>query len=620
VGVTEEGRASLGKQRQTVVDFETKTIHERPNYPPAPVGVAVQREGQPPQYLAWGHPTGNNCTKDGAKEILKDFWRTDKLLFHNAKFDIDVAQVHFGLPMPDSDDTLFVLFLHNPNAKTISLKPASEELLGMKPEEQDAVHQWLIEHHVVRPDTKDWGAHIAEAPADLVGSYAIGDVVRTKLLFDKIAPCIHEAGMAQAYAREIALLPILLENEREGMRVDVNKLEQDIDAYEGAIETVDNWLRKRLKAPGLNVDSNVQLVNALRSSGVVTQFPRTPKGNDSVRKDLLTPDMFSDKQVASALGYRNRAGTCLTMWMRSWLEMATKSGGRILTVWNQVRQSHNDIDRQGARTGRLSCSPPFMNIPKKWEGKDDGYLHPEHLEVPRLPLVRTYILPDKGDKIGHRDYSQQELRVLAHFEDGRLAETYRRDPRTDFHKMMMEIINEATHLDITREPAKIIDLALVYAMGLGKLAARLKVDVALAKRMRDAQRSGLPGLAVLERSLKVRASKGEPVRTWGGRLYHKEDPIVVNGVRKDLGYKLLNTLIQSSSADVTKEAILRYHAHPKKRGRFMLTVHDEINVSCSSLRELRVLKEAMESVELDVPMLTDAKVGPNLGELQKYED
>lgn len=188
---------------------------------------------------------------------------------------------------------------------------------------------------------------------------------------------------------------------------------------------------------------------------------------------------------------------------------------------------------------------------------------------------------------------------------------------------MQEIINNTTSLGVSRDVAKIIDLALVYAMGLGKLAASLKTDVATARRMRMAQRQAIPGLALLEHGIKQRAGTGQPVRTWGGRLYYKEEDAIFNGVRKDLGYKLLNTLIQSSSADITKEAIIRYHNHPKRRGRFLLTVHDEINVTVGKKamkEELKVLKEVMESVELDVPMLTDAKTGPNLGELKAYND
>jgi DNA polymerase I-like protein with 3'-5' exonuclease and polymerase domains len=406
---------------------------------------------------------------------LKEAWNGRRpLLFHNGKFDIDVATTHCGLPEPSwqrTHDTLYLLFLYNPNAETIALKPSAHLLLGLPPEEQDAVRAWLVAHHVVRDDNKDWGAYISRAPADLVGKYCIGDVERTEKLFEFTYPYVVKNDMLRAYDRERQLQPILLENERAGMRVDVDRLDRDIEVYQDAIKTCDNWLRQRLGRPKLNIDSNPQMVEALKSSGVVKEFPRTEKGGDSVSKKLLTPEMFGDPQVASTFGYRNRACTCLSVWMEKWLALASANGGYIFTDWSQVRNTKESGDRKGARTGRLACSPPFMNIPKKWEGKNDGYAHPEHLPIPHLPLVRRYVLPDKGDKICHRDYSQQELRVLAHFEDGPIAAMYHRDPKVDFHRVMQDIINEHTGLGITRDAAKIIDLALAYAMGLGKLAA-----------------------------------------------------------------------------------------------------------------------------------------------------
>jgi DNA polymerase I-like protein with 3'-5' exonuclease and polymerase domains len=88
-------------------------------------------------------------------------------------------------------------------------------------------------------------------------------------------------------------------------------------------------------------------------------------------------------------------------------------------------------------------------------------------------------------------------------------------------------------------------------------------------------------------------------------------------------YKLLNYLVQGSAADATKEAIIRHHNHPKREARFMVTVYDEINASAAKKRmalEMEILRETMESLEFDVPMLSDGKTGPNWGTLTKYKD
>ena len=104
-----------------VVDFETLPIEPRPQFPPVPVGVALQRMGGGRgSYLSWGHPSGNNTTRAEAVRKLREFWRgEEELLFHNAPFDIAVAEERLGLRQPAwhrIHDTLPLLFLDDPRA------------------------------------------------------------------------------------------------------------------------------------------------------------------------------------------------------------------------------------------------------------------------------------------------------------------------------------------------------------------------------------------------------------------------------------------------------------------------------------------------------------------------
>ena len=609
-----------------VIDLETEAIEARPKYPPKPVGVSIL-DGRECKYWAWGHPTKNNCTKEQARTRLAGAYRSGRpLLFHNAKFDMDCIEEHMGLKLPSwdrFDDTLFDLFLYNPHARSLSLKPAAKELLGMPPEERDAVNEWLLEHGFIkRLDQKDAGAYICKAPGDLVGEYAKGDVIRTKRLREKVHPLVLKAGMGEAYDRERRLLPVLLENEREGMRVDVRALRKDIKVYESSLKRVDLWLRDRLKDKGLNLDADADVAKALKKNRIVTEWTKTPTGRDSVSKKYLTPDKFRDPKVASALGYRNRLSTVLSMSMRPWLEQAENGNGYITTQWNQVRQAHGNDGFAGARTGRLSCSR-FMNITKDFEDKDDGYVHPKFLRgLPRLPLVRRYVLPDEGESFGHRDYNQQELRILGHFEDGPLCQAYNEDPKLDIHTYVQQLIKEILGLDLHRRYVKNMNFGKVYGMGSGALAERLQCTVEEARRFFAAHSKALPGVRDLEQDIKWRAREGKPIRTWGGRLYYCEEPKLIRGRMWTFEYKLLNYLIQGSAADCTKEAVIRY-AEAKKHGRFMVTVHDEINFSApkkAMREEMKVLRDVMASVEFDVPMLSDGKVGESWGNLTKWED
>jgi DNA polymerase-1 len=623
------------------VDFETKGIQRRPEYPPKPVGVSIIMPGERKStYYAWGHPTKNNCTEKQGHAKVKEAWelaRTKKigLLFQNGKFDVDVAEVHCGVKRLDWSlyhDTMFLIFLSDPHAETYSLKPAAERILGMPPEEQDAVKEWVLAHKreisqkygLAKDFTpSEWGAYICEAPGDLVGKYADGDTIRTLKLFKHLYPDVWARGMAESYDRERKLMPILMDNERAGMRIDVPGLERDIEQYRSARTTADNWLRKTLKAPDLNIDSDKDMAAALKRAGVVTDFVKTPTGQDSVSKKNLTADLFNDKRVFATFGYRNRLTTCLTMFMERWHSIGHRTG-YINTTWNQVRQSRSS-GNNGTRTGRPSTSDPnFLNLSKSWYDKNDGYVHPKHLKsLPELPLVRKYILPDPGGVFLHRDYNQQELRLLAHFENDKLMDAYNANPRMDVHQFVVDAVYEILGLKLERRAAKVVNFGLLYGMGLGKLSEDMDTDVETAKRIKKAQLSALPGLKALQDDINALAKGGQPIHTFGGREYYPEPSKIINGRLVDFIYKLLNYLIQGSAADFTKEAIIRYH-DVRKDSRFLVTVYDEINISApkgSVKREMKALREAMEGIpNVDVPMLTDGKSGLTWGDLAKYED
>lgn len=617
------------------IDFESDAIQARPVYPPRPVGVAIRTPGRKPRYYAWGHPTENNCTKEEAVAALRLAWADKRpKLFHNAKFDMDVADVHLGLPiLPEGQfhDTLPLLFLRNPHSKSLSLKPAAAEILGMEPVERDAVKEWLMSNAKrleaegalyvgpIKPST--WGAYIGLAPGKLVGKYAVGDVDRTWQLFEKVWPEIEERGMLEPYNTELKLIPLLLANERKGIRVDVEALQRDSVMYHTALETADNWLRKRLDAPGMNLDSDAEVAAALEACGVVTQWVKTATGKNSTAKKNMTPAMFNDPKVASVLGYRNRLTTCLGTFIDKWAAAGEAGGGWLHTTWNSVRSGHGN-DTTGARTGRMSSTPAFMNMPNSFEDKNDGYIHPKFLKsLPPLPLMRKYILPDSPDhEIVMRDFAGQELRVLGHFEDGALQAAYAANPYLDVHGWVKDMAFADFGVTMTRLQAKIVDFLTVYGGGVGKLAETLGVDITEAQKFKDVQNKVITGLKDLNKNLKAIVNGGDPIVTWGGRQYHKEPSALIKGRMVDFAYKMLNYIVQGSSADITKRALLNYDA-VKQHGRFLLAVHDEIVLSVPSKHvktEALILRDAMFDMPgLDVPMLSDCETGPNYYDLVK---
>lgn len=609
------------------IDFETEAIQDRPHYPPKPVGVSILLPGKKPKYYAWGHPEGNNCTfQDARQALLAAYGTKNRKLFHNSKFDVEVAHVHMGVRMlswDEIEDTLFLLFLNNPHAKSLSLKPAAEAYLGMPPEEQDDVKDWVMAN-VPGAKLSDWGAYICKAPAQIVGPYANGDVERTYRLFKELRPVIAECGMDAAYNRERRLMPILLENERVGIRVDTASLSRDLDSFRAAVVVAEKFLFKHLGG-SFNLDSDEEKAERLERHGVVTEWAMTPTGRRSTSKKNMTLDKFNDPKIASALGYRDRLCTCIRMFGENWLQMAEAGDGYIHTNWNQVRQTNDRNSFSGTRTGRPSTSNPnFLNISKTWMDKDDHYAHPKFLKVPELPLMRKYLLPDPGHVFLHRDYNQQELRALAHFEDGALMKMYQENPRMDIHAFVSKEVARLRGMELPRRPAKITVFRRIYGGGAPATAQALNCSIDVARRVIGAIEAAIPGLKDLDKELKAIGRSGGAIRTWGGRTYYCEPPSYSKKYKRDMTYeyKLLNYLIQGSSADATKESIIRYD-DTRKGSRFLVSVYDESNISApigTAKREMNTLREAMESVEFDVPMLTEGKSGPSWGELKEYKD
>lgn len=568
----------------------------------------------------------------------------------NGKFDLDVAEAHMGLPVPpwhQVHDTMLLLFLDDPHQTELGLKPAAERLLGEPPEERDAVVDWLLAHQPLahrgvkmsksKSSEHYAGAYVAFAPATVTGPYADGDTGRTRRLFELLWPRTRDRQMLAAYDRERELLPILLRMEQRGIRADLERLRADVATYQVAQAQVDAWVRRRLRCgEELNLDSGDQLMAAMLKAGVADEHLalRTASGKLSTSKDSLL-QAVSDKGFLAVMRYRAALKTCLGTFMEAWLEEATRAGGLISTSWNQVKSPAGD-SAVGTRTGRLSASR-FMNMPKEFNAifrhEEPNPDAAKRLPVcpikglPSLPLARSYILPFEGHVLVDRDYSQQEPRILAHFDAGDLMAKYNENPWIDFHDYAKAEL-EKFNLFYERKPVKNTNLGLIYGMGAPKLALKNDMPVTESKVLRDAILKLYPGLKDMYKEMKRRELNNEPVRTWGGREYYCEPPRLIDGRIVHFDYKMVNVLIQGSAADCTKEAVLRWDRRVHELGKadswfLILTVHDQLTVSApvaELVPAMDLLREVMQSVEFDVPMLSEGAYSfTNWAELKDYD-
>lgn len=598
------------------VDFETEAIQGNPIYnPPRPVGVSIKREGEESHYLAWGHPTENNCSFEDGRAKLLTALHEDKegYLAHNAPFEASILQRHFGYVQKDPlkvHDTQYLLFLTDPYATSFSLKPSAERILGLPPDEQNEVMRWVLAH-VPGSKKSDWGAYICKAPGKMVGRYAVGDTDRTRALYDVLYPRVLQAGMLEPYRREQHLMPVLTASSQRGVRLDTARLEQDIATYSAAKRTAEDYIHKQLG--DFNIDSDEELASALERTGQVTAWVLTATGRRSTsRKNLV--GRVKDPALLAYLAYRGVLSTCLGTFALPWLEQARAEEGRLHPQWNQVRADKGtDNDMSGTRTGRMSCrNPNLQNPPNEFE----SLVIPEGLPPPMI--MRRYLLPEEGHVWLKRDFSAQEMRIMAHFAEGRLFDAFCLDPATDPHVAVQKMIKELLGIDMPRKYVKITGFGIMYGRGVPNLSAALGVDQEEGKRVRDAYYAALPEVRQLSIETRNRGKRGQFIRTWGGRVYYREP-----NDERDLSYKLLNYLIQGSAADQTKQSMVDWERVRAPHDTLLAAVHDEINVSApveDAANAMQRLKNAMNADRFDVPFMSEGYTGPNWGEIVSYKD
>lgn len=168
------------------LDFESHGIENRPSYPPAPVGIAYYDWDKELDYLSFGHPQQNVTNERTARNFTNaKIKQADLLLFHNAAFDCAILEEKWDIEVPWDKVvcTMVMAFLHNPHGE-LSLKPLAGKHLNMPPEERDKVREWLVANNICRASDKNWGKYIALAPGNIVGPYAMGDVIRTYKLWE----------------------------------------------------------------------------------------------------------------------------------------------------------------------------------------------------------------------------------------------------------------------------------------------------------------------------------------------------------------------------------------------------------------------------------------------------
>ena len=597
------------------IDFETEKIIEGSGKTPKPVGVSIKYKNDKSEYLAWGHPIGNNCTMDNAKNRLKniiDDRNSSLILCHNSKFDLRICLEHFNLPIPTPDrivDTMIMAYLIDPREDSLALKDLALKYCGMPPTDQRVMYDWLIAN--VPESKKEPGAYISKAPGDMVGKYAESDTDMTYALYNTLLPQFNNDHINGAFKREMQVLPIVIDLERRGINIS-----NDVHEVRSKLESKFNLIDLQLSAySGGQKPGSKAMFEAFKKKGLINEdaIQYTDKGNPRYGKEFLHK-IVKDKHLADMLAMRSKLQKFISTYVRPFSESAKIRNGKYYPYYNQTRSE----DDYGTRTGRFSSN--IQQLPKD-SGTNFTLYAEDDFTIGEMPSVRSLIVPSSpGKTIIRRDFSGQELRIVAHYAEGAILRAYNDNPYLDPHAFVDELIQEKTGHHLSRTPVKMINFLKLYGGGPSMLAERLGIPVSQARLFFQAYDEALPEFKNLMKDIEKLARSGKKIRTWGGRSYSVEKP--KNG--RELYYKLGNVLIQGSAADMTKEAMVRYFYHPDRRGDLIMQVHDELIVEVDDHlvdEEMTRLRWAMDEIPgWDVPLRSDGKFGKNLGQMEAYDD
>lgn len=604
--------------KKIAIDVETRDPNIKSNGPGwatgdgEVVGYAVATEDWA-GYIPTRHVGGGNLDEKIVNRWLKKVFEcpADKIM-HNAQYDTGWIR-RMGFTINGSiKDTMLIASLLDENRFSYSLNALAFEYLGKTKSEKTLTE-------AAKAFGIDPKAEMYKMPAMFVGPYAQADAELTLELYNFFMVKVAQEGITDIVDLETRLLPCLVDMTWRGVRVDMDRAERT----RNALKKRESALMKDIKQlAGMDVEiwAAQSIAKAFDKQGLV--YPRTQAGAPSFTKSFLS-DHEHDlaKMIVQARNLNKTSGTFINTILKH-----CRSDGRIHAHINQIRS-----DDGGTVSGRISMNNPnLQQIPAR---------------DPELgPMIRSLFLPEEGEQWAAIDFSQQEPRILVHyahvFGENRGAplagaqefvDMYNNDPKTDFHTMVAEMAG------IPRKQAKVINLGMMYGMGVNKLADQLDISPEDAKSLIQQYHSRVPFVKGLMngvmnrlnekdsrgsiRSLlgrKCRFNLWEPDSFGMNKALPYEDAVKTYGdttrLKRAFTYKALNRLIQASAADMTKKAMVDLY----ESGRLpLIQIHDEIAMSVKNREDAESIARIMETaLPLSVPNLCDVEVGPSWGEAE----
>ena len=444
-----------------------------------------------------------------------------------------------------------------------------------------------IAHYLLHPEMRH---HLDY----LLSVYSCNDIGELKVFFEKQ---LKEEGLWTLFCEiEMPLMPVLAEMEEAGVMIDTEGLKETSRLFTQQMLELEAEIHS-LAGTEFNISSPKQVGEVLFERLTLDpKAKKTKKGQYVTNEEVLEALQRKHPVVGKILDYRG-VKKLLSTYIDALPQLINPQTGHIHTSFNQTVTA----------TGRLSSSNPnLQNIPvRDAQGKE----------------VRKAFIPYPGQLFFSADYSQIELRIMAHLsQDANLIEAFVQG--NDIHaataaKIFKKPLEEVTSDE--RRKAKTANFGIIYGISAFGLAERMGVSRTEAKQLIDGYFETYPGVkAYMDKSIEMARDKGYTETIFGRRC---QLPDINSGnavVRAYAERNAINAPIQGSAADIIKIAMIRIGSRMKQeafQSKMMLQVHDELNFSVVPEEKERlqslVIEEMQAAAQLRVPLIADCGWGAN---------
>lgn len=524
-------------------------------------------------------------------EALKPFLESDEIpkIGHNLKYDRHILQ-NLGIDLKGKLlDTMLFSYVNNSTITRHNLDAVSKRYLNINPTSYE--------------DVAGKGAKqipFSEVSIEVASEYASEDADISLKLYEHIEPLVQkETKLAKLYSEiEGPLIYTLGDIERNGVLIDSEKLNEQSKELEAKILKLEQKVQKSA-GEDFNLGSPKQLQEILYEKLGLPVIKKTPKGQPSTAESVLQELSMDFPIVQDILSYR-AISKLKSTYTDKLPKMVNSNTGRVHTSYHQAVTA----------TGRLSSSDPnLQNIPiRSEEGRR---------------IREAFIAPD-GYKILAADYSQIELRIMAHLSrDQGLMDAFAKGQ--DIHQATAAEIFSTNIDEVTanqRRSAKAINFGLIYGMSAFGLSKQLQITRAEAQNYIEQYFDRYPQVKHYMDETKQSAKKMGYVETVFGRRLYLADIESSNYQRRQYAERsAINAPMQGTAADLIKMAMILLHQKIKEESfeaKIIMQVHDElvIEVNENQSDELSEITTSVmsEISKLDVDLKVDADIGNNWDE------